>query len=336
MVSETEAFLLLELEPGATLASIKRSFRRLAMRWHPDRNPDPAALEHFKRLRAAHDCLIEALEAGSTASASPDAEPATSPPRATDRRQDLEIDIEQAVLGGEASLVFETSISCEDCTGTGWQTLAHSRLCPDCHGSGRIRTAAGLAPCGACNGRGYSTRAFCASCQGSGQVVGRRTLAVRIPPGITEGDLLRLEGEGDPANDVASQPGDLLLRIRLRPHPLYRVMGRDLVLERPVSVFVLLGGGQIRVPSPSAAHTLNVEPGAGEPRTMRIEGAGLPARSGFPAGALCVSLNPVTPAPTCDEQLLELYRATLSRLTQDQRTLLPELDTWERQWLPPR
>ncbi|NMG46978.1 DnaJ domain-containing protein [Azoarcus communis] len=335
MVNESEAFSLLELEPGATQASIKRAFRRLAMRWHPDRNPDPAALEHFKRLRAAHDSLLESFEADTPLPSTQDAGHATSAPRAADRRRDLEIDLEQAVLGGEASLVFDIPSPCSDCDGSGWQTWAHSRLCPDCHGSGRIRTANGLTPCAVCNGRGYSNRTPCTCCDGSGQIVGHRTLTVRIPPGIAEGDLLRLEGEGEPASDAGGLPGDLLLRIRLRPHPLYRVIGRDVVIERPVSIFTLLGGGQIRVPGPSEPHTLNIEAGSAAPRTVRIEGAGLPARSGFAAGALCVSLNPVTPAPTSDKSVIELYRAIQGRLTQDQHMLLPELDTWEHQWLPP-
>lgn len=318
---------LLGLAPGADVGEIKLAFRRLAMRWHPDRNPDPAAADHFRRLRAAFESLLDGL---------PPTEPAAGPPpdtdtaaRGADLQETLEISLEEACLGGLRTLVREESTPCEDCQGSGEQTLSHSRLCPHCHGSGRVRGTEGLTACTHCHGRGYRLIAPCDSCGGSGRQIRPRNLEVRLPPGLQAGDELRLRGEGGPAVEAGGEAGDLRLRIEVAPHPLYRLAGRDLLLERPLSVFRLLAGGEIALPHPAGLRHHPLPPGDGRATELRLSGAGLPRHGKRAAGDMLVTLRPVLPTGISAE-LLPL----LDRLDRSLAAELTEIAEWESRWLP--
>nr|MBL8455131.1 DnaJ domain-containing protein [Zoogloeaceae bacterium] len=155
-----DPYTLLGLAPNADVNAVKRAFRRLAMRWHPDRNPDPAALEHFKLLRAAHDHLVAMLENdfeaeqphaddGSqgpepAAEAHPtDTSDAAAPSsmRGPDRIQDIRLELEDAFFGCERAVEFDVLSDCAVCDGSGREPLPFSQLCADCHGTGRVRSA---------------------------------------------------------------------------------------------------------------------------------------------------------------------------------------------------
>ncbi|MDR3214006.1 MAG: DnaJ domain-containing protein, partial [Azoarcus sp.] len=183
----SEARKLLGVGSDASPATIKKAFRHLAMFWHPDRNPAPEAGEFFARLSTACDHLLEmapapAHGAGKAAS------------RGEDRRQDIDLDIERLCLGGEAEAVIESRTECTECAGTGYFESEHSQLCAGCQGSGRVRVGKGLFRCEDCDGRGYTRRARCLQCKGTGERVSRRTLTVTVPMGVLPGDELRLEG----------------------------------------------------------------------------------------------------------------------------------------------
>jgi molecular chaperone DnaJ len=324
-VKTTEARKLLGIGRDATPHAIKKAFRHLAMRWHPDRNPAPEAHEMFARLSAACDLLLEPFEQEVA-----DDSPAANESSGTDRNQDIELDIEQICLGGKAEAVLETVVECEECAGRGHQEHGHSQLCTHCQGSGKVRRGKTLSRCADCDGRGYSRRIRCPQCLGSGRQVGRRILTVTVPPGLLPGDELRLEGEGHAPASGKGRPGDLRLRVQLRPHPLYTLDGSDIVLERPVSIFVLLGGGSISVPSPGGPRELDVEAGSANARELSIPDAGIPARNKRAAGKLRVRLVPVSPSsPT--PVLIKLYRALQAEIAQ--ANALPELAAWERRWL---
>jgi len=330
IVKTTEARKLLGVGRDATPHAIKKAFRHLAMLWHPDRNPAPEAHEKFARLSAACDLLLEPFIQETTHTDDKSGSPASkAESRGPDRNQDIELDIEQLCLGGKADVVLESGVECTECAGQGHREHDRSQLCTHCQGSGRVRHGKNMNRCEDCDGRGYSRRIRCPQCHGSGRQISRRILAVTIPSGLLPGDELRLEGEGYAPASGKGPPGDLRLRIQLRPHPLYTLDGSDILLERPVSAFVLLGGGSVSVPSPSGLYDINIEPGSTTSREQDIPSAGIPARGKRAAGKLRVRFVPVLPSsPT--PALIELYHALQAEIGHT----LPELSAWERHWLP--
>lgn len=339
MLNDIEAHVVLGVAADADMATVKKAFRRLAMRWHPDRNPDPAALEHFKRLRAAHDRMLDAQDDDGDDrdrrdgnNDGPTGPTETAAPRGADRWRDLELSLEEAFAGCEKAVPVESVTGCDRCEGSGQVQLPHGRLCQNCHGTGRIRTHAGLAPCADCGGRGYSNLASCPDCAGAGVLRAVRTLMVKVPAGMIADEELRLEGKGEESELPDGRAGDLRLRIRLSPHALFRLEGRDLLLERPVSAFALLAGSVLIVPVPGGTLELEVAAGTCAPRELRIEGAGFPARGARTAGALRVTLRPLFPE-TPDPKLIALYRKIDTEIGQDTGASLPQLREWERTWL---
>jgi len=331
----SDAHTLLGLQPGATTQQIKRAFRKLAMQWHPDRNTDPAALEHFKLLRQAHDRLLATLledpDAPDTNGTEAYAD-GPAPSRGPDRWQTLEINFEEAFLGATRSVCVRTPQPCGQCGGSGLEKLSVSRLCAPCRGSGRIRGENGLVRCPECEGRGYSSTQACSHCAGSGEEVGERWLEVQIPAGLIDDDELRLAGEGEAHPDAGHPPGDLRIRVRLSPHPLFRREGRNLVLQRPVSALRMLIGGSLRIPHPAGLRTVPLEPGVAHPRALRVAGAGFPGRGSRAAGDLVIELEPMLPqAP--DRQLHALIEQLDVALGKSATRHFPELARWEADWL---
>lgn len=340
-----DPYTLLGLAPNADVRAVKRAFRRLAMRWHPDRNSDPAALEHFKVLRAAHDHLVSLLESDGEAeqadadvapNEAPRADPAnasaSSAPRGQDRVQDISLELEEAFFGCDRTVTLDTLTTCEVCDGSGRETLSYAHLCADCHGSGRTRSNAGLAKCIACSGQGYTRTRSCSGCGGSGSVGTPRTLSVKIPPGLLNDDWLRVAGEGEPSDDPHGTPGDLRLRLTIAPHPLYSLQGRNLVIERPMSAFRMLIGGEIQVPVPGGVETVTIEPGEPCTREMRVPNAGFPGRRGEPSGDLLIRLRPVFPS-LADDKLHKMIVSLERTLASDPARHLSPVDHWEVRWL---
>ncbi|WP_041656635.1 DnaJ C-terminal domain-containing protein [Azoarcus sp. KH32C] len=345
-----DPYTLLGLQPGATAHEIKKAFRRLAMRWHPDRNPDPHALEHFKQLRAAYETLIDAFahpqrdevqtaaeapsETADGADADAQADESDDGPVGADRHEDLELSLEDACCGGTVEVTVEDVETCNACDGSGRETLRHSRLCTHCHGSGRLRGKRGLTPCTHCSGRGYVTTQACGACGGSGQRHPARRLAVRIPAGVLGGDEIRVARAGHPTADDEPNgiPGDLVLHVRLAEHALYRLDGRDLRLTRPVSALRLLIGGEIAVPLPHGVRQVALQPGTVEARTLRVAGAGFPGREGQSDGDLFIELVPVMPR-NIDDELRPLLEQLDTLLMRGHSRYLPDVAVWEDRWL---
>lgn len=328
-----DAFHLLGLVPGASSAEIKRAFRRLAMQWHPDRNRDPLAPDRFKQLREAYESLQADIAVESDDQAEPGAPSADADPprrRAADRRQTLEIALEEAFLGCERQIWLEQEAPCLDCAGEGFHVLLHGRLCVDCHGSGRLRTASGLQSCGACLGRGYRYRAECETCSGSGRIVGREPMLVRVPAGSRDGSELRVTGAGERVDGL--DDGDLLVTVRIAAHPLYRIDDRDLVIRRPVGALRMLLGGEIVVPHPRGRLSLELTAGPVRRREWRLDGAGWPANDTGAPGALRVELHPVWPECLTPE-LQELLGPLVEAIERGSAEFEPEVAAWKARWL---
>jgi len=325
---------ILGVAPGASPADVKRAYRRLAMRWHPDRNADPAATEHFKRIREAYDQLVAvgAPEEAKTDDADPETETGESVARAADIRLNLEISLEEAAAGCRKTIDYTRGKACPTCDGSGEAGMTRTRFCAACHGSGRVRDAQRvLATCADCAGRGFFSERICPDCGGSGRETAGVSLEIRVPPGMLPGDELRLAGQGEAASDELAA-GDLFLTIVIRSHPLYQLRGRDLHFSMPVSALALLAGGEIELPS--LAGVLHSTLAAGNPaaRELRLAGKGFPGRGKYPAGDLVVQLQPVFPGQLNARQRKLLLQANAALLDEAAGSL-PEIAAWNRQHL---
>ncbi len=321
---------VLGLAPDAAPAELKRAYRRLAMRWHPDRNSDPAAPERFRQIRAAYDQLV-AVDAPEGAKTPDDvAEPAAAGGKAADIRLNLEISLEQAALGCRRTVEVTRGTPCATCAGSGEAGITRTRFCAACHGSGRMPgPGRGLVNCGECAGRGFFSERICPDCAGSGRMLGRVSLRMIIPAGMLPGDDLRLAGQGEPATGELAA-GDLYLTIFIRSHPLFRLRGRDLHLAMPVSALALIAGDEVRLPTLGKPVAFTLDPGPPDAREVRLPGKGFPGRGRHHAGDLVVRLEPVFPATLTARQRRLLLKANAA-LMDGGADSLPEVAAWNRE-----
>jgi molecular chaperone DnaJ len=300
---------------GSTDAEIKVAYRKLALRWHPDRNPgDKAAEERFKELAIAYSVLSDDGKRrhydrfGSVDGQSPFA--ATDVTGATeffdalfgdlfglqrrrstagrDLRYTLELDFEEAALGCEKVLVFERPEDCSACSGTGAEGgNAGLVTCPRCAGEGVIRKKAGFLTsrrdCMGCGGTGQVPRVRCATCEGAGLVDRERRYTVRIPPGSTGGSTQRVPREGGPGRR-GGPPGDLHVIVRVRSHPFFtRESTREgdvLMIEVPLSPVEATLGAEIDVPVLDGRVRMRVPPATQAGAQFRLRGKGFPRAAG--------------------------------------------------------
>lgn len=319
----------------ATPEDLKRAYRRLAMRWHPDRNDHPEATERFKQIRAAYDHLtaVDRPEAPENdPSPADEAAPAAdeSVARAADIRLNLEISLEEAAAGCRQTLTYHRGKACPTCAGSGEAGLARTRFCGACHGSGRVRDPQRvLVGCADCGGRGFFTERICPDCAGSGRDSAEVQLEISVPPGMLPGDDLRLAGQGEAGGDGV-QAGDLYLTLVIRSHPLFQLRGRDLCFAMPVSALLLIGGGDLELPVPGGVLRHPLEAGSPEARQLRLAGKGYPGRGKLAAGDLVVDLQPVFPRQLNARQR-KLLGQVNAALVEDLERTLPEVAEWRRE-----
>lgn len=331
MTADPYAILGLARDSGAD--EWKRAYRRLAMRWHPDRNNDPQATERFKEIVAAYEQLlaVDVPEAEKTGQSANDADAAEMQPKAPDIRRNLELTLEEAAFGCRKNIHFHRGKACTTCEGSGEAGIARTRFCEACHGSGRVRDATRvLIHCAACGGRGLFTERTCPDCRGSGREQCAVDLEISVPPGMLAGDDLRLAGQGE-AGDDHLLAGDLYLTIVLHAHRLFRLEGRDVYCQMPVSALAMLAGGEIAVPSLLGQQHVSLSPGKAEIRELRLPGLGFPGRGDKAAGELVCTLAPVFPASLDRLQRQALLRVD-ALLAADLSNTLPEIAAWQA-WL---
>jgi molecular chaperone DnaJ len=287
-VSKRDYYAVLGIGREATDQDIKSAYRKLALKYHPDRNPgDKAAEDKFKEAaeaysvladadkRARYDRFGHAAVSGATAGGA-GFDPTIfaefddifgslsdlfgfgggrrrgGPQRGADLRYDLDITFEQSAHGVETSIQIPRHEACETCRGTGAAPGSSPTTCPQCRGAGQLRYQQGFftvaRTCGQCRGTGKVITKPCQTCHGAGAVEKLRKLTVKIPAGIATGQRLRLSGEGE-AGAQGGPPGDLYVVIQVEEHPFFRRDGNDLACEIPVNFTTLALGGEINVPS---------------------------------------------------------------------------------------
>jgi molecular chaperone DnaJ len=339
---------ILEISQNATIEEIKASYRRLAIRFHPDKNPgDRDAEEQFKQVSEAYQVLsdlekrqlydmyghsgLAGMDVGGFSGfedffgsftdifddffnfGQPGKRADESKPGA-DLRHRVVVTLEDVARGVKASLEIERSTACGRCQGSGLEPGTRPQKCPRCQGRGKIsqakRTLKIVNTCPECRGTGTVITTPCTSCRGTGLVREQKQLHVRIPPGVDEGTRLRLRGEGE-AGSRGGPPGDLYLEVKIAPHPLFTRQGKDLHYRAPLSFVEAALGTTIKVPSLTAQSNLEVPPGTQPGATFRVPGKGLPGLRGKGRGDLVVEIDLKTPTqltPQQKELLMEFLR----------------------------
>lgn len=364
-MSKRDYYKVLDVARTATEAEIKKAYRRLAMKYHPDRNPnDKEAEEKFKEAKEAYEVLTDpqrraiydqyghdGLSARSGGASGFSAADAFSDIfgdvfgdifgagrrgggrqvyRGADLRYDLELDLEQAVFGHNATIEFTTLGECEPCNGTGAAPGSKTVTCETCNGVGQVRMQQGFfavqQTCPRCKGRGQTISQPCDSCLGQGRVRKKKTLNVKVPPGVDTGDRIRLAGEGE-AGRNGGPPGDLYVEIRVREHPIFERDGAHLSCEVPVSFVTAALGGTVEVPTLGGSVELKVPAETQSGRVFRLREKGVKPVRGGPAGDLFCRVVIETPVNLTEEQK-EILRKFDASMHASKRNHSPRESSW--------
>jgi molecular chaperone DnaJ len=364
-MSKRDYYQVLELNRSASEAEIKKAYRRLAMKHHPDRNPnDHEAEEKFKEAKEAYEVLTDPQKraaydqfghAGVDASRG-QGRPGMDPRdafgdifgdvfgdifgggrrgrsqvfRGADLRYELELDLEQAVFGDTVNLDFATLGECEECKGSGSAKGSKPVTCETCHGQGQVRMQQGFftvqQTCPRCQGRGQTVSDPCVKCRGQGRTRKQKTLAVKVPAGVDTGDRIRLSGEGE-AGRNGGPAGDLYVEVRVREHAIFERDGAHLSCEVPISFKTAALGGSIDVPTLDGDVTIKVPAETQSGRVFRLREKGIKPVRGGATGDLFCRVVVETPVHLSREQKELLTRFDES-LRGDSKHHHPREDSW--------
>ena len=343
----------LGVQKGADEKELKAAFRKQAMRFHPDRNPDDPEAEHrFKEVNEAYDCLRDpqkraaydrfghaAFENGGMGGGGFGAggfsdifedifgdmmgggrrRSSGGRERGADLRYNMEITLEEAYAGKTAQIHVPSSIQCSDCSGSGAKPGTSPTTCPMCQGHGRVRASQGFfsieRTCPQCQGRGQTITDPCPKCSGQGRVTEERSLSVNIPAGIEDGTRIRLAGEGE-AGLRGAPSGDLYIFLSVKPHEFFQRDGSDLYCKVPISMTTAALGGSFEVTTLDGTQTrVKVPEGSQNGRQFRLKGKGVPILRQPQIGDLYIQIAVETPQNLSKRQreLLEEFEQLSSK-----------------------
>lgn len=336
-MSKRDFYEILGVNRDASSEDIKKAYRKLAMKHHPDRNPDnPKAEAQFKEAKEAYEILSDeqkrtAYDQYGHAGVDPQARSGaggggfgdafsdifgdifggssggnrTNVYRGADLRYNLEITLEEAAHGSETRIRIPTMASCETCDGSGAKKGTQPQTCPTCAGHGQVRMQQGFfsvqQTCPKCHGTGRYIPDPCNTCHGSGRVKHHKTLSVKIPAGVDEGDRIRLTGEGE-AGVNGGPTGDLYVQIHLKPHTVFQREHDDLHCEMPISFSTAALGGEIKVPTLDGAAHLKIPAGSQTGKAFRLRGKGIKGVRSHAHGDLLCHVVIETPVNLTDRQ----------------------------------
>lgn len=295
MVEENNPFAILGLDADATLDSVKSAYRRLAMRWHPDRNPDPTAASHFQMVQAAYELLSSQFQSS----------PAN---KKRDIHQSLHLTLREAYFGATKEISVQRFVACEKCAGTGKSKTERHAFCKHCLGSGRILKNGKLINCAECAGKGLIVSDACSECLGSGKIEKSVVLVVAVPSGVLTGDELRLTGQGESAESQVDVSGDLYLKVIVESDEFLSLENRDLHCTVPLSLFDFMLGAKIKLPFWDGTLNVEIPPMT---RELKINGRGFPQgkkNAGQTIGDLFLHFSVVFPENLDDKTAQSLKR----------------------------
>ena len=358
MPTTRDYYEILSVERTADAEEVKRAYRRMAMKYHPDRNPGDAEAEaKFKEAAEAYEVLgdtakrerydrfgHEGVRSGGAAThdfSSMDVSDIFSmfndifggglggnragrrgPSRGYDLETEVSLTLADVLTGCERTVEFTRLDVCDTCAGSGAKPGTKPTTCPTCGGQGKVQqTGLGgmfrmVTACPACRGRGTIITDHCETCRGKGRVPRKRTISVKIPAGIAEGQAVRVAGEGEPPADASSgaegRRGDLHVVIRIEPHEMFERQGDNLVVQIPISFTQASLGAEIEAPALDGNQTLTVPRGTQHGAIFRITGKGLPNLRTGRRGDIIIVVSIEIPRrlSTRQESLLREFAAT--------------------------
>jgi molecular chaperone DnaJ len=345
-MSKRDYYEVLGVSKEASAAELKKAYRRLAMKFHPDRNPgDEKAEASFKEAKEAYEVLTDDQKRAAydryghagvdqTAGAGHAGGANFSDifgdvfgdifgggrgggsSRGSDLRYTLELDLEQAVRGETVEIKVPTYVSCETCGGNGSKPGSGPTTCTTCGGAGQIRMQQGFfavqQTCPNCRGHGQIIKDPCGTCHGQGRVEKPKTLSVKIPAGVDTGDRVRLAGEGE-AGVAGAPSGDLYVQVAVKDHPIFTREGRDLYCEVPIGFVEAALGGELEVPTLEGRVKLKVPPETQTGKLFRLRGKGVTSVRGSGIGDLLCRVYVETPVKLNKKQkeLLQQFQDSL-------------------------
>lgn len=342
MSKKRDYYEVLEVDRNASDDVIKKSYRKFAMKYHPDRNPgDKASEDKFKEAKEAYEVLSDSKKRamydqmghagfdpsmGGMGAGMDGQNPfgdifgdffgeifnngrggrsQNGPFRGGDLRYNLELSLEEAARGTETKIRIPVLENCDTCKGTGAKPGTKPETCPTCKGNGQVRITQGFfslqQTCPHCHGSGSVIKQPCVDCHGHGRIQKHKTLSVKVPAGVDDGDRIRLNGEGE-AGSPGAPRGDLYIVVNLKPHAVFKRDRNDLHCEMPISFATAALGGDINIPTLDGSACLKIPSETQTGQMFRLRGKGIKGVRGHDVGDLFCHVQVETPINLTDRQ----------------------------------
>lgn len=335
-MAKRDYYEVLGVGRDAAERDIKKAYKRLAMKYHPDRNPgDKESEDKFKELGEAYEVLsdpqkkaaydqyghegVDPNRGGGGFGGGADFSDIfgdvfgdifgggrrRGPQRGADLRYTMELSLEEAVRGITKDITIPSWVACDTCDGSGAKPGTKPQTCPTCHGQGQVQMRQGFfavqQACPTCQGRGQIVKDPCNDCHGAGRKQKNKTLSVKIPAGVDTGDRIRLNGEGE-MGETGAPAGDLYVEVHVKPHPIFTRDGSNLYCEVPISFTQAALGGEVNVPTLDGQVTLKIPAETQTGKMFRMRGKGVKSVRGGLVGDLLCKVIVETPVKLNERQ----------------------------------
>ena len=365
-MAKRDYYEVLGVSRSTSADEIKKAYRRLAMKYHPDRNKDDASAEsRFKEAKEAYEVLSDSDKRATYDQFGHDGLKSAGMGggrvgfgaegfsdifgdvfgdifgggtrrggsqvfRGADLGYELKLDLEKAVSGDNVTIEVPTQVTCDTCGGSGARKGSEPVTCSTCGGAGQVRMQQGFfsiqQTCPACKGAGTVITDPCEACHGRGRLHKTKTLSVKVPAGVDDGDRIRLSGEGE-AGRNGGPPGDLYVEIRVKPHKLFARDGADLSCEVPISFTTAALGGNVELPTLEGHVSLKIPPGTQSGKVFRLRGKGVVTVRDPRQGDLFAQVAVETPVNLTGQQK-ELLQQLDQSLASGGDRHSPRADNW--------